>query len=57
MSEYSGRNLKIRRSTDGGSTWTLIANVVSKDLDLSASNIDITTDDSNGWLHQRSALR
>ena len=47
MAEYSGRELKIKRLV--GSTYTTIANVSAKSVEINNSGVDITTDDSDGW--------
>lgn len=49
MAEASGRKLKIKRSTDGGLTYNVIASVQSKTVSKTNEAIDITTDDSDGW--------
>jgi len=46
MAAYSGRNLIIGRT---GPTYTAIASVSSKSVEVSNSGVDVTTDDSTGW--------
>lgn len=46
MAAYSGRNLIIGRT---GPTYTAIASVSAKSVEINNSGVDITTDDSDGW--------
>lgn len=46
MAAYSGRDLIIGRT---GPTYTAIAAVSAKSVEINNSGVDITTDDSDGW--------
>ncbi len=49
MAANSGRNLKLQRSTDGGTTYTTVAGIRTKSFTIGNEPIDVTTDDSNAW--------
>lgn len=49
MAQTAGRNLIIKRSTDGGTTYNAIASVRSKSVTINNEPIDVTTDDSDAW--------
>lgn len=49
MAQTAGRNLVIKRSTDGGTTYNAIASVRSKSITINNEPIDVTTDDSSAW--------
>ena len=49
MAADSGRSLKIKRSTDGGTTYNTFALVTSKSVNKTNEHPDITSDDDSGW--------
>lgn len=49
MAASSGRNLKLQRSTDGGTTYTTVAGIRTKSFTIGNEPVDTTTDDSNAW--------
>lgn len=44
-----GRDLLLEYSTDGGTTYTTLAGVISKSVAINQEPVDVTTDDADGW--------
>lgn len=49
MAKASGRKLTIGISTDAGTTYPVVANVISKSLTIDSAPIDVTDDQSDSW--------
>ncbi len=45
----NGRNLKLQRSNDGGTTYVTVAGIRTKSFTVGNEFVDVTTDDSNGY--------